>query len=68
VALVDDHFLGRQRFEGARSMMRGLCLYLTDNALDEVALADMRTAWAAVMQAPARLEGLHLRPSGRADL
>lgn len=53
--LVNDHFLGRQRYEGARSMMRGLCQYLTDNALHSIELADMRAAWAALMQAPARV-------------
>jgi hypothetical protein len=37
--------------------MRGLCAYLTDNALHPVALADMRSAWAALMQAPARIAG-----------
>lgn len=57
VPLVDDHFMGRQRYEGGRSMMRGLCAYLTDNALHPVALADMRAAWAALMQAPARIAG-----------
>jgi hypothetical protein len=55
--LVDDHFMGRQRYEGGRSMMRGLCAYLADNALHPVALADMRAAWAALMQAPARIAG-----------
>ena len=50
VPLIDDHFMGRQRYEGGRSMMRGLCAYLTDNALHLVALADMRAAWAALMQ------------------
>lgn len=57
VPLIDDHFMGRQRYEGGRSMMRGLCAYLTDNALHQVALADMRAAWAALMQAPTRIEG-----------
>lgn len=54
---VDDHFMGRQRYEGGRSMMRGLCAYLTDNALHPVALADMRAAWGALMQTPARIAG-----------
>jgi hypothetical protein len=65
--LVDDHFLGRQRFEDASSMMRGLCAYLTDNALHPVALADMRAAWAALMQAPAHLAELQLKPSAMPD-
>lgn len=29
VPLVDDHFMGRQRYEGGRALMRGLCAYLT---------------------------------------
>ena len=57
VPLVDDLFLGRQRYAGGRSMMRGLCAYLTDNALHAVALAEMRTAWAALMHAPERIAG-----------
>lgn len=55
VPLVDDVFLGRQRHEGARSMLRYMTNYLTDNALHPVALADMRAAWAGLMAAPARL-------------
>lgn len=54
---IDDHFLGRQRYEGARAMMRGMCDYLSANALSPVALPDMRAAWAVVMQAPARITG-----------
>jgi hypothetical protein len=55
--MVDVHFMGRQRYEGGRSMMRGLCAYLTDNALHPVSLADMRAAWGALMQGPARIAG-----------
>ena len=57
VPLIDDCFMGRQRYEGGRSMMRGLCTYLTDNALRPIPLADMRAAWAPLMQAPARIAG-----------
>lgn len=64
VPLIDDHFMGRQRYEGGRSMMRGLCAYLTDNALHPVALADMRAAWAALMQAPARIAGPNVLVTG----
>lgn len=64
VPLVDDHFMGRQRYEGGRALMRGLCAYLTDNALHPVALADMRSAWAALMQAPARIAGPNVEVSG----
>jgi hypothetical protein len=55
--VITDYFMGRQRYEGGRSMMRGLCAYLTDNALRPIALAEMRTAWAALMGAPARIDG-----------
>jgi len=49
---IDDQFLGRQKFEGARSMLRGMVNYLTDNATNPVALADMKAAWAGVMAGP----------------
>jgi hypothetical protein len=57
---VDDQFLGRQTFEGPRSMLRSLTAYLADNSLRPVPLADLRTCWAAIMGAPLRLEA----PSG----
>lgn len=49
---IDDQFLGRQKFEGARSMLRGMVTYLADNATNPVALADMKAAWAGVMAGP----------------
>jgi hypothetical protein len=52
---VDDLFLGRTKFEGARGMMRGLTTYLSDNALNPVAISDMRAAWAGVMGAPTQI-------------
>lgn len=58
VPLVDDVFLGRQRHEGPRSMLRHMTSYLTDNALRPVALADMRAAWAGLMVEPVRLNKL----------
>ena len=51
----EDHFLGRRRPEGARAMLRLMTDYIADNALYPVALADVRSAWAAVMAAPTRL-------------
>lgn len=53
---INDTFLGRERFMGARSMMRGLTSYLVDNALHPVTLTDMRAGWAAIMAAPLRIE------------
>jgi hypothetical protein len=50
--IVDDQFLGRSSFPGARSMLRGITTYLVENALHPVALSDMRAGWAAVMAAP----------------
>lgn len=61
--LVDDIFIGRQRFEGARSMLRGMTNYLADNASSPVALSDMRAAWAGVMNEPAKQDGGVLLPN-----
>lgn len=52
---VDDIFLGRQSFLGARHMLRGLTAYIADNATTPVRLADVREAWAAVMGAPLQI-------------
>lgn len=54
--MVEDVYLGRERYTGPRAMLRNLTAYLTDNALQPVLLTDMRAAWAAVMGAPLRLE------------
>lgn len=51
----DDHFLGRRMPAGPRAMLRMMTDYIADNALYPVALADVRSAWAAVMAAPTRL-------------
>lgn len=48
----EDHFLGRWKTEGARSMLRLMTNYIADNALYPVALTDVRAAWAGVMSAP----------------
>jgi hypothetical protein len=53
---IDDSFLGRDTYIGARAMLRNLTAYLADNALRPVALSDMRANWAAVMGSPLRLE------------
>lgn len=53
---MDDQFLGRSNFEGARSMLRSLTAYIADNATNPVALADLRAGWGAVMGAPLRIE------------
>ena len=53
---IDDQFLGRSNFEGARSMLRSLTAYIADNATGPVALADLRARWGAVMGAPLRIE------------
>ena len=49
---VIDTFLGRQKFVGARQMLRVMTNYLTDNSVHPVALSDMRSAWALAMSAP----------------
>lgn len=53
---MDDQFLGRSNFEGARSMLRWLTSYIADNATNPIALADLRAEWGAVMSAPLRIE------------
>lgn len=53
---VDDLFLGRDQYLGARSMLRGLTAYLVSNASRSVELRDMRAGWASIMAAPLRLE------------
>jgi hypothetical protein len=55
---VDDLFLGRQKTTGARSLMRLMTAYLADNALNPVAIEDMRAAWAGVMSAPTKFDAL----------
>ncbi len=52
---INDTFLGRDRFTGARSMLRGLTSYLVDNALHPVTLTEMRASWAPVMAVPLRI-------------
>ena len=51
----EDRLLGRRKPCGPRSMLRLMTDYIADNALYPVALADVRSAWAAVMSAPTRL-------------
>jgi hypothetical protein len=53
---VNDQYLGRDRFEGARSMLRGLTSYIADNAINPVALSDLRAGWAGIMSAPLLIE------------
>lgn len=52
---VNDEFLGRRRAPSPRVMLRDLCNYLVDNALNEVALIAVRNGFRGVMQAPTRL-------------
>ncbi|MGY0790913.1 hypothetical protein ACW7BJ_16225 [Azospirillum argentinense] len=49
---VNDQFLGRSHYEGARSMLRGLTGYIADNSLHPVALTEMRAGWASIMTVP----------------
>ena len=53
---IDDQYLGRSRFEGARSMLRSLTAYIADNAIHPVALSDLRAEWGTVMSAPLRID------------
>ncbi|SDV49250.1 hypothetical protein SAMN05216551_107185 [Chitinasiproducens palmae] len=54
-AQVNDVFLGRKTCLGARHLLRVMTAYVADNATTPVRLADIRHAWAAVMDAPLRL-------------
>lgn len=56
---VVDTFLGRQKFDGPRQMLRVMTNYLTDNSAAPVALSDMRSAWASAMSAPITLAISH---------
>lgn len=49
---IDDQFLGRSKHEGARSMLRSLTTYIAENSIRQVAIADIRAGWAAVMSEP----------------
>lgn len=52
---ISDRFIGRRRFIGARQMMRGLCEYLCDNALRPILLAEVKSAWGAIMSSRVRI-------------
>ena len=47
--LVNDEFILRYRFPGARSMLRGLCLFLVDNSNKEIAFEEVKQALIASM-------------------
>jgi hypothetical protein len=57
---IDDEYLGRQRFEGARAMLRSLTSYIADNAVHPVSLSDVRAGWGTIMDAPLRIENIPL--------
>lgn len=52
VPIVEDTFLGRQHPAGPRQMLRLVTSYVSDNALSQVPLPEIREAWAAIMPAP----------------
>ena len=54
---VNDVFLGRSTYPGARSMLRDLTGYIARNAQSPIALGTVRSAWASVMASPLRIEG-----------
>ncbi|MCW2240745.1 hypothetical protein [Azospirillum canadense] len=53
---VNDQFLGRSHYEGARSMLRGLTAYIADNALSPIPLAQVHAGWVAIRGTPLHLE------------
>lgn len=52
VPIVEDTFLGRRYPDGPRQMMRLVTSYVVDNALSQVALSEIRSAWAGIMETP----------------
>jgi hypothetical protein len=52
---VKEVFLGRQRYEGARSMMKGLVTYIVENAPHPLLLSDVKKAMGLVMSVPLRI-------------
>lgn len=56
---VNDVFLGRQKFSGARQMLRGMTNYLADNSTSPVEIEAIRSAWGGVMGAPTRIAIQH---------
>lgn len=51
---IDDIFLSRVKTSGARSLLRHMARYVTDNAVDSISLGEMRAALAGTMLAPIR--------------
>lgn len=49
---VNDIFLGRKTCLGARHMLKEMTAYIASNSLENVALPDIRRAWAGVMSTP----------------
>jgi len=52
---VKEVFLGRQRYEGARSLMKGLATYIVENAPRPLLLSDVKKALGLVMSVPLRI-------------
>jgi len=47
---LEDRFLGRYSFgKRPRTMLRSMTRYLVDNSEHQIALSDMRSAWAGIM-------------------
>jgi hypothetical protein len=64
---VDDVFLGRQAFPEPLAMLGAVTAYLADNALRPVALADLRSGWAALMGEPLKLEHSNAGVEGKTE-
>lgn len=64
---IEDTFIGRARYEGPRSMLRGMCSYLSCNALRHVSVSDMKAAWGMLMQSPARIDRCFLGSGAQAQ-
>lgn len=53
---VNDHFMGRQRFDGAIGMLRGIGSYVVLNALSPVGPIAMQQSWESILGAVDRLK------------
>lgn len=53
---VNDQFLGRQRFEGAGGMLRGVASYVGLNATSPVDTVALQRSWEAILDAAQQLK------------
>jgi len=52
---VNDTFVGRTRFDGAKDLQAGLCQYVSDNAVQPVDFLALKAAWPGVISVDGQL-------------